>query len=171
LIFVTIGTSEPFDRLLEGLRDFDDEELVIQCGDSTLKQLPGTTVSYLEFHELEALVERARVVVSHAGVGTILVAVAKAKRPLVVPRLARHGEAVDDHQVALARKLQEAGVVTLLEDPSELPALLRSEHLQTRFTPSQSGGVLVAELREYIDSQLAEPRRSRPFRRLRRREA
>ena len=63
-------------------------------------------------------------VVTHAGVGSILVAGANGKRPVVVPRLRRFGEAVDDHQLALAQKLEEIGLVVLVDDPSGLATVL-----------------------------------------------
>ena len=65
-------------------------------------------------------VTRARVVVTHAGVGSVLVALGAGKRPVVVPRRGRFGEAVDDHQVDFARRFEQAGLVTLVEDADGL---------------------------------------------------
>ena len=45
------------------------------------------------------LVREARIVVTHAGVGSILLALTNGKRPFVVPRLRAFGETVDDHQL------------------------------------------------------------------------
>ncbi len=72
------------------------------------------------------LVRAARVVVTHAGVGTIMVALANGKRPVVMPRLSRFAEAVDDHQLGLARRLSEADFVTLVEDEAGLANALRA---------------------------------------------
>ena len=74
----------------------------------------------LPYDELAETMRAARVVVCHAGVGSILTALTNGKRPVTVPRLARLGEAVDDHQLPFARRLAEAGLVTLVEDPAEL---------------------------------------------------
>ncbi len=70
----------------------------------------------LSYEQLVEDVCRARVVVCHAGVGSVLTALANDKRPIVVPRLQRYGEAVDDHQLAFGRRLAAAGLVTLVED-------------------------------------------------------
>ena len=43
---------------------------------------------------------------------------------MVVPRLRRFGEAVDDHQLLLGRRLHEAELVDLVEDPADLPAVV-----------------------------------------------
>jgi UDP-N-acetylglucosamine transferase subunit ALG13 len=161
VIFVTIGTSEPFARLLDALEGFEGEDLVVQHGDQALTGSGPRSVSYLDFEELVELVREARVVVSHAGVGTILVALAEGKRPVVVPRLARFGEAVDDHQVALARRLDEAGFVTLVEDPADLPALLRNGATGDAFVRPQASGRLVFELSAYVASEVHAARRRR----------
>jgi UDP-N-acetylglucosamine transferase subunit ALG13 len=122
VIFVTVGTLHfPFDRLLGALDDLPgDEELVVQCRAPHVLPARARVVVDLPYDELAALMREARVVVSHAGVGSILTALENGKRPVVVPRLVRYGEAVDDHQLAFARRLAESGRVTLVEDLSGL---------------------------------------------------
>lgn len=150
MIFVTLGTQAyQFDRLLRGL-DGVGEELVVQGGASSFRPAGATWFDYLEYPELVGHVGRARVVVSHAGVGSVMTAVAEGKRPLVVPRLHRYGEAVDDHQVPFARRLAEAGLVTLVEEPSELPVALVDPPPLSKPAGAESG--LAADLREYLES-------------------
>jgi UDP-N-acetylglucosamine transferase subunit ALG13 len=107
MIFVTVGTNEArFDRLLHAFEWGPlDEELVVQHGPSPIRPRGATCVDYLPYDELGATVRRARVVVTHAGVGSIMTALANGKRPVVVPRLRRFGEAVDDHQMQLGLRL------------------------------------------------------------------
>jgi UDP-N-acetylglucosamine transferase subunit ALG13 len=148
VIFVTLGTQAyPFDRLLRGLEGVQ-EELIVQGGPSTLRPEGATWFEYLEYPALLEHVRRARVVVSHAGVGTVMTVVAEGKRPVVVPRLHRYGEAVDDHQLPIARRLAAAGLVTLVEDPAQLAAAL----VETPPAPGSlgGGGGIVADLRAYL---------------------
>ena len=77
---------------------------------------------------------------------------AMGKRPVVVPRLRRFGEAVDDHQVNLARRLHAAGLVTLVEDLEDLPAAVADAH---GFERTETGGALVEELRGYLAAAVA----------------
>jgi UDP-N-acetylglucosamine transferase subunit ALG13 len=157
VIFVALGTQAyPFDRLLRGL-DGLDEELVVQGGASTYRPSGATWFDFLDFPTLLEHVRGARVVVSHAGVGTVMTAAAEGKCPVVVPRLARYGEAVDDHQLPFARRLHEAGVVRLVEDPAELRAAVAEtpEPPGARLT-GESG--LAADLRAYLE-QLADSSR------------
>ena len=77
-------------------------------------------------------VRRARVVITHAGVGSVMVALANGKRPVVVPRRKSFGEAVDDHQLQLGRRFSAAGLVTLVEEPDHLGGALETDSCARR---------------------------------------
>lgn len=126
MIFVTVGTGEvPFDRLLRAIGSFErTERLVVQAGPSEVRPAGATLLGFIPYDDLASYVHAARVVVTHAGVGTVLTALAAGKRPVVVPRLRRLGEAVDDHQLVFARRLAASGLVTLVEDVSRLAAAI-----------------------------------------------
>jgi UDP-N-acetylglucosamine transferase subunit ALG13 len=155
MILVTIGTYEaPFDRLLRQVARFEsDEPVVVQHGMSQIRPPGATCVAYVPFDELAAFMQSARVVITHAGVGSILLATASGKRPIVVPRMARFGEAVDDHQVAFARRLADDGMVTLVEDPADLPVAIRSVAPEAE-SISGDAGPLIAELTGFLDRTL-----------------
>jgi beta-1,4-N-acetylglucosaminyltransferase len=151
MIFVTVGTNEArFDRLVRAAEPLAaTEELVVQHGPSPVRPQGATCVDYLPFEELTDLVRRARIVVMHAGVGSIITALSNGARPVTVPRLRRFGEAVDDHQLTFVRRLHAEGLVELVEDPAELPDVC------ARHDGSFGGALgaaeqLVAELREFI---------------------
>lgn len=149
MIFVTVGTSEPFDRLLRALEALPrGEQLIVQRGASSITVGGARCIDFMPYEQLIAHMRVARVVVMHAGVGSVLAARRSGKVPIVVPRLARHGEAVDDHQVEFARRLDAAGLVRLVEDPAELPTAL-AEQLPAA-NGSAGAGALVAELRAYL---------------------
>jgi UDP-N-acetylglucosamine transferase subunit ALG13 len=70
------------------------------------------------------MVGEASIVISHAGVGTILMCVRQGKRPIVMPRRADRGEQANDHQVELAERLTREGLVFVAHDANELRAHL-----------------------------------------------
>jgi len=150
VIFVTAGTLHfPFERLLGALRDLpDNEELVVQSRAAGPLPAHARHVEDLPFDELAGLIRDARVVVCHAGVGSILTALENGKRPVTMPRLARYGEAVDDHQLPFARRLAEAGFVTLVEDPEQLTAAIASPAGQP--PPSLGVNALALDLRSTL---------------------
>jgi UDP-N-acetylglucosamine transferase subunit ALG13 len=130
MILVTIGTNEqPFDRLVRAAAGLDvGDDVVVQYGSSrAVTPRPGW-IEFLPFDELTELARHARVVVCHAGVGSIMTARRCGHQPIVVPRRHERGEAVDDHQVGLARRLAGSGLVTLVEDTEALEAAVRQSH-------------------------------------------
>jgi beta-1,4-N-acetylglucosaminyltransferase len=153
MIFVTVGTNEArFERLLDAVaRVRVDEPVLVQHGHSSATAPSGAElVDFLGFDEMVATMRRARVVVTHAGVGSVMVALANGRRPVVVPRLQKFGEAVDDHQLQLARRFAAAGFVTLLEDPEQLAAAIAA--VDHRASMPAGGSALATDLRRYLGS-------------------
>jgi UDP-N-acetylglucosamine transferase subunit ALG13 len=154
VIFVTVGTNEArFDRLLHAVDALAvDEEIVAQCGSSPVRPSNARCVDFLHFDDMVEHIRRAQVVVAHAGVGTVLVALANGRRAIVVPRLQRYGEAVDDHQLGFARRLHEVGLVHLVEDPFDLAEALRLP----LDPPAANGHVngLAEELQAYLVGEM-----------------
>ncbi len=126
MIFFTAGTNEqPFERLVSyAARLETDEPLVVQYGSARVPHGRGRWVEFLAWEEMAALMSEARAVVAHAGTGSILLAQRCGKRPIVVPRRGDLGEAVDDHQDPLARRLAEVGLVLVADDEPALHAAL-----------------------------------------------
>jgi UDP-N-acetylglucosamine transferase subunit ALG13 len=151
MIFVTVGTNEaPFDRLLLALDGIGaDEELIVQHGSSSVRPAGARCLELVAYEELVELVQRARIVVGHAGVGSVLTALANGKRPVVVPRLHRFGEAVDDHQLLFAQRLEQAGLVALVEDPGRLAEALHGQP-QPASIRLEADRRLVEDLRAYV---------------------
>jgi len=125
MIFVTVGThQQPFERLIRALASVDGDALVVQYGYA--KRPPGVAraVAFMTYPEMLRHFREADAVVTHAGVGSILGATDAGHVPIVVPRLKRHGEHVDDHQVQFVRALEGAGKVRVVEDVDRLPVAL-----------------------------------------------
>jgi UDP-N-acetylglucosamine transferase subunit ALG13 len=152
MILVTVGTNEqPFDRLVSAAALLGgDEELIVQHGSSRVSHGRGEWVDYLPFDELSERARAARVVVCHAGVGSIMMARRCGRRPVVVPRRHRLREAVDDHQVTLARRLAESGLVTLVEDEAKLEAVLYADDAATAASHVRGAGQLSSEVGELL---------------------
>ena len=158
MIFVSIGTNEaPFDRLLRAVVELPlRERLVIQHGHSKPIAAPHVElVDFLSFEALAEMIRNARAVVTHAGVGSVMVSLGSGKRPIVVPRREAFAEAVDDHQLELGRRFAEAGLVTLVEDPSSLAAPLLADQGAARPPALPRSSSLGAELRLFVEEAIA----------------
>jgi len=163
MIFVSVGTNEArFDRLLRAVAGLQvDEELIVQHGHSARIERPGTElVDFLSFEQMVATIRRARVVVTHAGVGSVMVSLANGKCPVVVPRLKLHAEAVDDHQLQLGRRFAAASLVTLVEAPDDLAAALGGEQQAVAIVPSASS--LATDLTSFLEHTIPRPLASAP---------
>ncbi len=148
MILVTVGTNEqPFDRLVQAAAELGGSEpLVVQHGASRVAHGRGRWVDFVDFGELAELMRSADAVVSHAGVGSIILARRQGKRPLVVPRRMHLGEAVDDHQLPLARRLASSGMIELVEDVGLLSGLLERPARREQPEPLEGGLAGAAEL-------------------------
>jgi UDP-N-acetylglucosamine transferase subunit ALG13 len=156
MIFVTTGTNEQgFDRLVRAARELPgDEELVVQYGSSTEPHGRGRWEAFMPWEDMTRHMTEARVVVAHAGVGSILLAHRCGKRPIVLPRLVALGEAVDDHQVELGRRLHARGEVTFVEDQAALHRAVLSGAggaLTRAADGTPVNGPLVASLRATLE--------------------
>jgi UDP-N-acetylglucosamine transferase subunit ALG13 len=151
MILVTTGINgAPFDRLLRVVDDLETtEELVVQRGPSTLALRRARAIGFLPFDELGELVSSASTVITHAGVGSVLLAFMHGKSPIVVPRLPQHGEVVDDHQLLFARHLGAAGLVDLAEDPREIVGLLEHPRRSARIAATELSA-LGSDLSAYL---------------------
>jgi UDP-N-acetylglucosamine transferase subunit ALG13 len=154
MIVVTIGTNEqPFDRLIRAARSLERDDLFVQYGSSREAHGHGEWVEFLTFDELSEKASAARAVVCHAGVGSIMMARRCGHRPIVMARRHHLGEAVDDHQLFLARRLAKSGIVTLVEDEHELAAALAAEIVGEAEAASPLAGTaaLSASVRSVLD--------------------
>jgi beta-1,4-N-acetylglucosaminyltransferase len=129
MILVTVGVSNlPFDRLVAAVDDLtaEGETVVAQYGAARVRPRHAVCFDYLPFVELEEWVSKARVVVCHAGIGSVAMCLSTGRHPVVVPRVKRLGESVDEHQLTFGRRLGELGLATVVEDVSELAGVVRS---------------------------------------------
>lgn len=125
MIFVSVGTLHyPFGRLMAALRDLPADQLVVQHGPATPPPGVAEAAPFLRLNELTARIDSADHVITHAGCGTIFHAIRAGHTPIVVPRLKRFGEHVDDHQLELALSLAAEGKVIAVSDTAELGAAL-----------------------------------------------
>jgi UDP-N-acetylglucosamine transferase subunit ALG13 len=161
LIFVTLGTHhDPFPRLIDGLQALERQDLFVQYGHSPVPLHAANTAQFLPFAELEDRIRTADVVITHAGVGSILTCLRLGRTPLVVPRQRRFGEHVDDHQVELTRALAEDEKVIPVWDVEDLPALVASAPVLAAVLDRRSDDGFQLAVREAL-----QPQRRRFFRR------
>lgn len=124
MIFLTVGTQLPFERLVKAVDDWaadhPDIEIVAQVGRTLYRPKGFAVVPSLGPERYRETFERADVVVSHAGMGTIITALETNKPLLLMPRLAALNEHRNDHQLGTARHFASYDLIRVVEDASEL---------------------------------------------------
>ena len=141
MILVVVGTHwQPFPRAIQlGFELLDSgEELFVQHGHTPPAHVSAHWMRWCTRAELDSLMCAARVVVVHGGSGCIFQALQNGKRPVVVPRLVRYGEHVDDHQTQLPKRLaREFRVVVWNDGDSAASVKAKLEQLVNVAPPVQ----------------------------------
>lgn len=152
MIFVTVGNhNQGFDRLIKKMDEIagiTDEQVIMQIGYTTYKPVNAEYFSFLEsFEEILRLNREARVVVSHAGAGSIVTALKEKTPVIVVPRLKRYDEHMNDHQLEIAKAMSENKNVTVIYDVEDLDDYLK---LDFNFVEEFVNDKLSTQLKKYI---------------------
>ena len=114
MILVTLGSQKfQFDRLLQAIDRLVaegriNEPVFAQIGYSDYLPQNYEYKKFLDREEFEKLQDNADIIVTHAGTGAIIGSVKKGKRVVAVPRLAKFGEHVDDHQLQIVEQFVDS---------------------------------------------------------------
>jgi UDP-N-acetylglucosamine transferase subunit ALG13 len=128
-IFVTVGTQLPFDRLVaavDGWAAENQAEFFAQTGNSAYEPRHMSWKKFTTSAEANEWIRAADLVVSHAGMGTILTRCETGLPIIVMPRRSELGEHRNDHQAATAKRLSHLPGLTVAEDEDELRVQLSS---------------------------------------------
>lgn len=124
---VSLGTELwPYPRAVAGVRRvLPDAEVVWQTGVTEVEEDGRRLQQWLPATELHDAFRDSDVVLTHAGVGSVLSALRQGKVPVILPRRAAHREMVDDHQLEFAEMIAARGLAVSV-DPDDLAP----EHLE-----------------------------------------
>ena len=113
-IFVTLGTIKGyrFDALIDAVlaTGLAGDNTTWQLGETRRNDLPGRSTDQMTADDFATAAREADVVVTHAGVGTILNLLEMGIYPVAVVRRKSRGEHVDDHQAQIAGLMQRADI-------------------------------------------------------------
>ena len=154
MIFVTIGTQIPFDRLIEILDRIApelNEDIYAQALRGKYKPKHFKLIDFIEPDEFEKVFAQARLIVAHAGMGTILSALRNSKPLVILPRLASLGEHRNDHQNATAQMIKEKKYAYVATNEKELRELLHMDLRPLKKIGEFASESLVKSLKDFID--------------------
>lgn len=126
MIFITLGSREyQFNRLLQAVDDLIargdlKEEVFAQIGQSDYEPKLYKYERYLASEEFKQYQNEADLIISHGGTGALVSALKLRKQVIAVPRLAKYGEHIDDHQLQVTKTLESKGYLLSVYDMAEL---------------------------------------------------
>ena len=126
MIFVTVGGQLPFDRLVQAVYRWTSNkrrtDVFAQIGKSSSPPKHIQWERFLSPPDFHAKARESKVIIAHAGVGSILTAFDLGKSIVVLPRRAHLGEHRNDNQWATVKHLSQGGGIVVAEDEDALIA-------------------------------------------------
>lgn len=162
MIFLTIGTQEPFDRLVRAVDQWAAGHTqtpvfgqlgALRSDSFRPEHFPFST--FMNAADYESRLQSARLIVAHAGMGSIISALTHAIPIIIMPRHAERGEHRNDHQRATAERFRSRAGVWVADDEKALPGLIDTLLVGNAGVSSASiapyaAPELVATLRSFI---------------------
>ena len=140
MIFVILGTQDKtFPRLLEAVekqiaKGNIKDKVIAQVGSTKYESDKMEVIDFMSVEEFNDNIEKADIIITHAGVGTILTALKKNKKIIAAARLKKYGEHVNDHQLQIVEKFSKEGYVLPLTDFEKLDEVVKKAK---DFTPNK----------------------------------
>ena len=157
MILVLLGTqNNSFHRLLEEVQKNIDngiiqEEVIAQKGYTKFESKDMTLYDKIPTDEIKRLIDKADVVITHGGVGSIITSITKGKKVIAVPRLKKYKEHGNDHQLDIVHSFNEMGYIIGIDEVSELgKALKKVKNFQPKKYVQNTGNILKI-VEDFID--------------------
>ncbi|SDJ24412.1 UDP-N-acetylglucosamine transferase subunit ALG13 [Lachnospiraceae bacterium G41] len=155
MIFVTLGSQKfQFNRLLKAVDKLAEEgetdEIFAQIGYSDYLPKNYKYKSFLNREEFSDNLNRADIIITHGGTGAIMEAVKKRKKIIAVPRLAKYGEHVDNHQLQLINQFKELDLIYVCNDCDKLDEALETVKTKSFKSYQSNTARIIESIEEYI---------------------
>lgn len=158
MILVTLGTFPTgFTRPLQAIHDlcekgFLKEEITVQSGHTTFDSPFFTMRPFIAPEELTTLTQKANIIITHAGTGSLIKAIKLHKKIIAIARLSKNGEMVDDHQVEILNEFAKLNYILPWHENIPLEKILEKvDNFEPNHYISKKENIL-NYLGEYIDS-------------------
>lgn len=158
MILVMLGTqNNSFHRLLEEIQKNIDtgrikEEVIVQKGYTKFESKDMTLFNEISPDKLNKLIEKADLVITHGGVGSIISSITRGKKVIAVPRLKEYKEHVNDHQKDIIESFKELGYIIGINKVEELETALKKANTFKPQKYIQNTGNIVKIIEEFIEN-------------------
>lgn len=131
MILVTLGTQDKsFHRLLDSIQKEINcgnikEEVIVQAGYTNYNSKDMQIFDLIPKDEYDELVKKADLIITHAGVGSIISGLKNNKKIIVGARLKKFNEHTNDHQLQILKNFSEQKYILALNDFNKLGDVLK----------------------------------------------
>ena len=159
MIFVTLGSQKfQFNILLIELDKLVEEEKICndifaQIGYSDYKPKNYEFKEFLDREQFAEFMDKCDTVITHGGTGAIVGAVKRDKKVIAVPRLAKFGEHVDDHQLQIIDQFTNMNFIVGVKDTNEIYEaleLLKTMKFKKYISNTEN---IINEIEKYINQK------------------
>lgn len=158
MVLVLLGTqNNDFTRLLKAVQENIDnkvieDEVVVQAGFTKFDSKDMKIFDFIDKEKLFKLIDKADLIITHGGVGSIIASLKKGKKVIVVPRQKKYGEHVNNHQLQIAKKFEQDGYVKYALDLNKLGNIIleMKDFKPKKFENNKSKVVSIVE--NFIDN-------------------
>ena len=154
MILVTLGTQkQSFTRLLNLIEKANiKDEIIVQAGHTKYESKKMKILDFIDYQEMEKLIEKADLIITHGGTGSIVTPLKKGKKVIACPRLKKYREHVDDHQQQIVDIFSEVGYILKVDGNSNLDDLIKEikNKKMTKFISNTNN--FLKQIQKEIDS-------------------
>lgn len=128
MILVTLGTQDQkFYRLLDYIEmSHINDRIVVQAGGSNdYKSKKMAIFKFIDYDEMNKLIDEADVIITHGGTGSILTPLKKGKKVIACARLEKYQEHINDHQKEIVTLFKNEGYILELNEENKLDDLMK----------------------------------------------
>ena len=127
-IFVSVGSTFPLDRLIEQIDslDLNKFEIFAQIGETKYSPKNIKSSKFLDYDKLQQKIIWADLIITHAGIGTIIDCLTQNKKIILFPRLKKFGESIDDHQLEICKVFNKKYHIEWAANEKELKNLIKT---------------------------------------------
>lgn len=130
MILVVLGTQDKeFRRLLEAVdKEIEKgnikDKVIVQAGQTKYESKNMEIFDLIPAPEFDKLLDKADIVITHGGAGSILSAIKKGKKIIAAARLSKYKEHHNDHQRQIIKEFADQGYILELKDFNKLGKML-----------------------------------------------
>ena len=158
MIFVAVGTQKfQLNRLLKAVDDLIAQGLLedtvfAQTGHSDYVPQNYQYKDFLSKDDFQSCISRCDLLITHSGVATIIAGLKLGKSIVVVPRLAKFGEHVDNHQIQIAESFSDKNLIMMCKEDDDLAETVKCARTHTFAKYVSQRSLVEKTIRDYLET-------------------